>query len=205
MRAIIRKVKLVNLKKGAWGFVLLFTSKYCCNFDVRAFHIALTFSELNWHVYPLYCSAWDYLFWFAANNIVYKQTSMVLHIRLCISTFLQTFMPSSITVLELCECEQNERCSSRIQGETLVRPTLIFETKWWPTQRTAPWTGIVTLSVEDYIPKSCPDTLRHCYASCIPFVTERLRATCTAAKNRTGCPPCREVTTPHWICDKAAE
>ena len=79
------------------------------------------------------------------------------------------------------------------------------QTKWWPTQRTAPWTGIVTLSVEDYIPKSCPDTLRHCYASCIPFVTERLRATCTAAKNRTGCPPCREVTTPHWIRDKAAE
>ena len=94
--------------------MLLFTSKYCCNFDVRAFHIALTFSELNCHVYPLYCSAWDYLFWFAAN------------IRLCISTFLQTFMPSSITVLELCECEQNETCSSRIQGETLVRPTLIF-------------------------------------------------------------------------------
>ena len=126
MRAIIRKVKLVNLKKGAWGLGLLFTNKYCCNFDVRAFHIALTFCELNWHVYPLYCSAWDYLFWFAANNIVYKQTSMVLHIRLWISTFLQTFMPSSITVLELCECEQNETCSSRIQGETLVRQTLIF-------------------------------------------------------------------------------
>ena len=67
----------VNLKKSAWGYLLLFTNMYCCDFSVgdwirvQSFvHIAHTICELYWHMWSiiLYCPGL-----FVA---VYKEISM---------------------------------------------------------------------------------------------------------------------------------